>query len=38
MVSKNGTNLRLGMAIFTSQAIHFQGVKQLRLWAIFLQN
>jgi len=36
--SKNGTDLSLGMAISTSQAIHFQAVKRLRLWAIFLQN
>jgi hypothetical protein len=38
IVSMNVTNLIPGTAIFTSQAMHFQDVKQLRLWAIFLQN
>lgn len=34
---KKGTDLRLDMAISTSQAMRFPAVKRPRLWAIFLR-
>jgi len=35
---KQTTNTAIGMVVFTLLTIHFQAVKQLRLWAISLPN